>query len=139
MRIVGAGLLIFADSGVPEIRDIFMTTLRADWDRYYDESVIETDATKDSVTPLKRLADRYRALSLDDRAQVDEILSDWVCASDSDRRFVARSVIRDLRISSTIPALLRRLRDAESDAGKFVAYERKRILELLDYLGALTS
>jgi hypothetical protein len=79
--------------------------VRSAWIDYHTHASGTAEANKQSQEALLMLFARYRALSDEERAIVDVVLTDEIGSPDENVRFDALAMIREFRIVSALPAL----------------------------------
>lgn len=84
--------------------------VRLAWLQARDEAIARAGANKQGQETLAALSLMYRALSADDRHQVDQLLAEQLSSQDETERFDAIALIGEFSIGSALPAL-RRLAD----------------------------
>lgn len=73
----------------------------------------------------------YAGLDQDDRAVVDQVLSDWIVSEDPRRRFDAESLVDHFAIRAVLPAV-RSARDALRNAtGPSAPFDRAKIERII--------
>jgi hypothetical protein len=92
------------------------------------------EASKQSQEALLAVFDRYRELSDQDRAVVDELLAEQAASSDENARFDALAVIGEFRVVSALPALRSLAERLETQDSPGAPYEWAKVNRLIGLL-----
>lgn len=109
-----------------DVRDLWLQRQREDLAR-----AIENKQTHEALLSITA---RYRGLSTDDRAVVDELLAEQLGSADETVRFIALALIQDFKIRSALPAL-RKLTDwLETQTAPGAPYEWAKVNRIVGAL-----
>lgn len=95
--------------------------------RHAIESKVSNDA-------LRILENAYRALSLEERRLIDDVLIEDLLSEDELWRFDAQVLVDEFKIKSAIPALVELTRKLEGRREPSSHFESKRVSSLIDRL-----
>ena len=109
----------------------------------YDEFRIEMEAyraavskeavmMKESNRTLRDLNGLYSRFDVEERSMADRVLTEWVQSEDEGLRFDAESIIRDFKITSTIPALEELVGRLSKASFPGAPYEADKVRRLID-------
>lgn len=73
--------------------------------KYWDEINKEGKAFKDPYIRLDRLRSLLKKLDADERNLANEVLAEWLLSDNAGRRYDANVLIRELNITTALPAL----------------------------------
>jgi hypothetical protein len=99
-------------------------------------SVLDADAraSKQSQDAVVALAKAYKETDAADRADIDDVLADWLRSSDPATRYDARYLIRLFNVITALPALEELAVRLANTPGASAVYELKRIREIIHSL-----
>lgn len=103
--------------------------LRDDIDRRFVEA-------RDSNGAIVELAVIYARIPEADRAEVNEVLAEWVESEDEGLRFDALAIVNKYRLIHAVPALRRLQARLESDTSPGAPYEWAKVNRILGNLTA---
>ena len=108
---------------VPEDHPVIDQDVRRSWLEWRADDLSLAAANKQPQIALDTGAVRYRRLSEQDQAVVDELLAEQLSSASDNDRFLALTLIEDFEIVSALPALRRLASSLEFDTGPGAPYE----------------
>src|SRR5260370_4419577 len=108
------------------------STVRRDWETFWQEVDQTYQEAKDSQGALLALSDRYRRRSLNERKVVDRLLADKWASPDENVRFDALALVGEFKIRPTEPQLRSLAARLEAEMTPGAPFELAKVNRILN-------